>query len=110
MRLAQMTTTVSGATFSQYAYTYNNQDLRDTETFIDPAPRPGFANGQANYTYNQVNELVSLADPRAARAWLMTPRETCCRATPRRVMSSMPPTIPRTTLPASATRTAWARE
>ena len=38
-RLTQMTTTVSGSTISQYACTYNAQDLRDTESFIGPQRR-----------------------------------------------------------------------
>ena len=34
-RLGQMTTTVDGNVFNQYTYTYNNQDLRATEDFIE---------------------------------------------------------------------------
>ncbi len=56
-----MTTTVSGITVSQSAYTYNTQDLRDGETTLDPTP--AYADYLANYTYNNVNELTQIADP-----------------------------------------------
>jgi YD repeat-containing protein len=60
-RLTQMITTVSGVTVSQYGYTYNQQDLRDGETTLDPTP--AYADYLANYTYNNVNELTQVADP-----------------------------------------------
>ncbi|MGA2735303.1 MAG: RHS repeat domain-containing protein [Syntrophobacteraceae bacterium] len=62
-RLTQMTTTVSGSTITQYAYTYNAQDLRDTESFIEPLPRAGYNNELDNYTCNNVNELTTINNP-----------------------------------------------
>jgi RHS repeat-associated protein len=60
-RQTQMTTTVSGVTVSQYAYTYNAQDLRDSEVAGDPSP--GYADYLANYAYKNVNEITQLTDP-----------------------------------------------
>jgi len=60
-RLTQMTTTVSGVTISQYAYTYNSQDLRDSEVAGDPSP--SYADYLANYAYNNVNKITQLTDP-----------------------------------------------
>jgi len=58
-----MTTTVSGNTLTQYTYTYNAQDLRDTENFIEPLPRAGYNNELDNYTCNNVNELTTINNP-----------------------------------------------
>jgi RHS repeat-associated protein len=62
-RLTQMTTTLSGNTLTQYTYTYNAQDLRDTENFIEPLPRAGYNNELDNYTCNNVNELTTINNP-----------------------------------------------
>jgi RHS repeat-associated protein len=60
-RLTQMTTTLAGALVSQYAYTYNAQDLRDGEAAFEPVPP--YAAQSVNYTYNNVNGLTKLSEP-----------------------------------------------
>ncbi|MGA8129265.1 MAG: cysteine peptidase family C39 domain-containing protein, partial [Syntrophobacteraceae bacterium] len=62
-RLTQMTTTLSGNTLTQYTYTYNAQDLRDAENYIEPQPRAAYSNELDYYTCNDVNELTTINNP-----------------------------------------------
>ncbi len=62
-RLTQMTTTLSGNILTQYTYTYNAQDLRDAENYIEPQPRAAYSNELDYYTCNDVNELTTINNP-----------------------------------------------
>ena len=48
---------------SSYAYTYNNQDLRDTETINGELPTITPQEGMTSYTYNEVNQQLNSQNP-----------------------------------------------
>ena len=62
-RLTQMTTRVGETVISSYAYTYNAQDLRNSEAAVEPAAPAPYTDALVNYTYNNVNALTQLTDP-----------------------------------------------
>ncbi|MEW6657342.1 MAG: RHS repeat-associated core domain-containing protein [Thermodesulfobacteriota bacterium] len=62
-RLAQTTTRVGETVIDSYSYTYNDQDLRDTETAAAPGTPTPYAGELVNYEYNNVNALLRITDP-----------------------------------------------
>jgi RHS repeat-associated protein len=53
----------AGALINRYRYTYNAQDLRAAETAVEPAAPAPYQNAGVQYAYNNVNQLLSAADP-----------------------------------------------
>lgn len=51
--------TSTGTIINQYQYTYDDRDLRATETVTDGNPVASFNNGSETLTYNEVNELLT---------------------------------------------------
>jgi len=62
-RLTLMTARVGETVVNSYAYTYNEQDLRGSETATEPEPMAPYADALMNYEYNNVNALLRLTDP-----------------------------------------------
>ncbi|GAK55777.1 YD repeat protein [Candidatus Vecturithrix granuli] len=58
----------SGEVLSRHIYTYNDQDLRDSETREGTAilPEPDAAETKTAYTHNEANQLLTTTDPDAA--------------------------------------------
>ncbi len=48
---------------NSYSYTYNNLDVRGSETIINGDPITTFQNEQTIYNYNNVNQLLSTTNP-----------------------------------------------
>lgn len=51
------------AIINQYAYVYNQQDMRSSETITNGDPITSFQNQITGYDYNSVNQLLSITDP-----------------------------------------------
>jgi RHS repeat-associated protein len=65
-RLTQMTSkNAGGGIINSYAYTFNAQDLRASEAATEPGTPAPYQNAGVQYTYNNVNQLLSAADPGA---------------------------------------------
>ena len=55
--------------FSEYDYTYNNLDLRATETITNGLAITNFVAGTTNYTANQLNQFTSSTNPTVTYAY-----------------------------------------
>jgi len=53
----------AGAIITKYEYTYNNLDLKDTETITGASPLDNLTDGTTTYTPNDVNQIVSSTNP-----------------------------------------------
>jgi RHS repeat-associated protein len=63
-RLTQMATrNAAGALINSYAYTFNGLDLRASEAATEPAAPAPYLNAAVQYAYNNLNQLLTAADP-----------------------------------------------
>ncbi|MEW6657080.1 MAG: RHS repeat-associated core domain-containing protein [Thermodesulfobacteriota bacterium] len=63
-RLSQMTTrNTAGGVINSYAYTFDAQDLRASEAATEPGTPAPYQNAGVQYAYNNVNQLLTAADP-----------------------------------------------
>jgi RHS repeat-associated protein len=53
----------TGEIINQYEYTYNDQDLKASETVTNGAPVTSFITGSKAFTYNNLNQLLSSTNP-----------------------------------------------
>lgn len=53
----------TGETISRYRHTYNDQDLISSEAVTDGAALASFVGRTTTYSYNNVNELLAVANP-----------------------------------------------
>jgi RHS repeat-associated protein len=53
----------AGQIITEYAYTYNAQDLRASETRTDGAPAPSLQNGFTLYDHNRLNQVTQSTNP-----------------------------------------------
>jgi len=59
----------AGAIITKYEYTYNNYDLKDTETITGASPLDNLTDGTTTYTPNDVNQIVSSTNPNRTYAY-----------------------------------------
>lgn len=65
-RLTLLSNKTSGGTIiNQYVYTYNEQDLRSSETVTDGSPIASLLNGSKSYSHNNLNQIVNSSNPNA---------------------------------------------
>jgi RHS repeat-associated protein len=55
-----------GTVLASYAFTYNPQDMRESETITGALTAPAPAEGMVEYDYNNLNQLQSKSDPNQA--------------------------------------------